>query len=135
MFQAANLRVELADKVRAIGMGGIGLVHRLAEETGLVAAIDRRLHLLKIHRSYHQSDHVLNLAYNAICEGIRLVGAVGRPTATVGQGILGQRDDVEDGGFDVGWPAFREWNLRLLALAGHQRDTSLGWPKRQVRPQ
>ena len=36
MFSAANLRVELADKVRAIGTGGIGLVHRLAEETGLV---------------------------------------------------------------------------------------------------
>ena len=31
----------------------------------------------------------------------------------------GRGDDVEDGGFDMGWPAFREWNLRLLALAGH----------------
>ena len=72
MFQAANLHVELADKVRAIGVGGIGLVHRLAEQTGLVEAIDRRLHLLMIHRPYHESDHVLNLAYNAMCEGIRL---------------------------------------------------------------
>jgi len=72
MFGAASLRVELADKVRAIGTGGIGLVHRLAQETGLVEAIDRRLHVLKIHRPYHESDHVLNLAYNAMCEGIRL---------------------------------------------------------------
>ena len=72
MFSAANLRVELADKVRAIGVGGIGLVQRLAEETGLVEAIDRRLHLLMIHRPYHESDHVLNLAYNAMCDGIRL---------------------------------------------------------------
>jgi hypothetical protein len=72
MFQAANLHVELADKVRAIGAGGIGLVHRLAQQTGLVEAIDRRVHLLKIHRPYHESDHVLNLAYNAMCEGIRL---------------------------------------------------------------
>jgi len=72
MFQAANLHVELADKVRAIGTGGIGLVHRLAEQTGLVEAIDRRVHLLMIHRPYHESDHVLNLAYNAMCEGIRL---------------------------------------------------------------
>jgi len=72
MFQTTNLHVELADKVRAIGTGGIGLVQRLAEQTGLVDAINRRLHLLKIHRPYHESDHVLNLAYNAMCDGIRL---------------------------------------------------------------
>jgi hypothetical protein len=72
MFQTTNLRVELADKVRAIGNGGIGLVQRLAEQTGLVDAINSRLHLLKIHRPYHESDHVLNLAYNAMCDGIRL---------------------------------------------------------------
>jgi len=72
MFAAENVRVELADKVRAIGVGGIGVVHRLAQEVGLVDAIDRRLHLLKIHRPYHESDHVLNLAYNALCDGTRL---------------------------------------------------------------
>jgi hypothetical protein len=72
MFRADSLQVEMGDKVRAIGMGGIGLVHRLAEQTGLVDAIDRRLHLLMVHRPYHESDHVLNLAYNALCDGIRL---------------------------------------------------------------
>jgi hypothetical protein len=72
MFGAEGIRVEMADRVRAIGNGGIGLVHQLALQTGLVEAIDRRLHLLKIHRPYHESDHVLNLAYNAMCEGIRL---------------------------------------------------------------
>jgi hypothetical protein len=72
MFGAANLHVELTRKVRAVGNGGIGLVHRLAEQTGLVDAIDRRLHLLKVHRPYHESDHVLNLAYNAMCDGVRL---------------------------------------------------------------
>jgi len=72
MFQAVNLRVELAEKVHAIGSGGIGLVHRLARESGLVDAIDRCVHVLKNHRPYHESDHVLNLAYNAMCDGIRL---------------------------------------------------------------
>src|SRR5262249_42462038 len=28
-----------------------------------------RLVLLKIHLPYHESDHVLNFAYNALCEG------------------------------------------------------------------
>ena len=32
-------------------------------------AIDRRLHLLKIHLPYHESDHVLNFALNALCDG------------------------------------------------------------------
>ena len=72
MFGAEGIRVELADKVRAIGVGGIGLVHQLARHVGLVEAIDRRVHVLKNHRPYHESDHVLNLAYNALCDGVRL---------------------------------------------------------------
>lgn len=72
MFAGSNVRYELADKVRGITVGGIGLVHRLAEQSGLVKAIDRHLQVLKIHLPYHESDHVLNLAYNALCEGVRL---------------------------------------------------------------
>jgi hypothetical protein len=69
MFSASNMDYELADRARAVSYGGIGLVHKLARETGLIDAIDRRLQLLKIHLPYHESDHVLNLAYNALCEG------------------------------------------------------------------
>jgi hypothetical protein len=72
VFGAEGIRVELADKVRAVAHGGIGLIHQLARQTGLVEAIDRRVELLKIHRPYHESDHVLNLAYNALCDGQRL---------------------------------------------------------------
>jgi hypothetical protein len=36
---------------------------------GLVSAIDERLHVLKVHLPYHESDHVLNLAYNVLCDG------------------------------------------------------------------
>jgi len=60
---------ELAEKNRGFVDGGIPLMHRLASETGLVDAIDRRLHLLKLHVPYHESDHVLNLAFNALCGG------------------------------------------------------------------
>ncbi|MBE7458538.1 MAG: transposase [Planctomycetia bacterium] len=41
----------------------------LALRTGLVERIDRRLHLLKKHLPYHESDHVLNIAYNSLCGG------------------------------------------------------------------
>jgi len=72
MFAARNIHYELAEKTQAIGVGGIGVIHRLAQQVGLVEAIDRHVHVLLIHLPYHESDHVLNLAYNALCEGIRL---------------------------------------------------------------
>ena len=40
-----------------------------AHKVGLPQAINERLHLLKIHLPYHESDHVLNIAYNALCHG------------------------------------------------------------------
>jgi hypothetical protein len=69
MFSASNIHYELADRTRAVSHGGIGLVHKLVQETGLSDAIDRKLHLLRIHLPYHESDHVLNIAYNAMCGG------------------------------------------------------------------
>lgn len=72
MLGDEGIRVELAEKTRAISNGGVGVMHQLALQTGLVNAIDRRLHLLKLHRPYHESDHVLNIAYNALCDGVCL---------------------------------------------------------------
>jgi hypothetical protein len=69
MFTASNIHYEISDKDRGIAHGGIGVVHTLARQLGLIDAIDRRLHLLKFHRPYHESDHVLNLAYNPLCGG------------------------------------------------------------------
>ena len=60
---------EMSDRVTATKFGGIGLVAQLADHLGLAAAIDGRLHLLKQHRPYHESDHVLNLAYNIVVGG------------------------------------------------------------------
>ena len=69
MFTANNIHYELADRVHGLGPGGIGAMHRVAEQTGLRDAIDEHLHLLKIHLPYHESDHVLNIAYNLLCGG------------------------------------------------------------------
>jgi len=59
----------LADRVRGLGSGGIGAVHHLARRVGLIEALDRRLHLLKVHLPCHESDHVLNVAYNILVGG------------------------------------------------------------------
>jgi hypothetical protein len=69
MFAARNIHYEMADRTRAVGCGGIGALHLLARKVGLIDAIDRDLELLKTHLPYHESDHVLNLAYNTLCGG------------------------------------------------------------------
>ncbi len=69
MFRAQNIQYEMADRTRAIDCGGIGAFHSLARKTGLIKAIDESLHLLKRHLPYHESDHVLNLAYNTLTGG------------------------------------------------------------------
>ena len=69
MFTARNIHYELADRVRGLGLGGIGAIHLLGRRTGLIEALDKRLHLLKIHKPYHESDHVLNIAYNILSSG------------------------------------------------------------------
>jgi hypothetical protein len=69
MFTAGNLHYEMADRTRAIAHGGIGAVHLLARKVGLIEAIDSQVHRLKVHLPYHESDHVLNIAYNILCGG------------------------------------------------------------------
>jgi len=68
-FSARNIDYEVSDRDHAIAHGGIGAIHLLAQKLGLPTAIDDRLHVLKIHLPYHESDHVLNIAYNAMCNG------------------------------------------------------------------
>jgi hypothetical protein len=72
MMSARNLHFEMAHRGRAINCGGIGALHLLGHKLGLAREIDGRLHLLKRHLPYHESDHVLNLAYNALLGGQRL---------------------------------------------------------------
>ncbi len=69
VFTASNIHYEVAGKTRAIAPGGIGAISLLVRKLGLAEAIDKRLHLLKYHLPYHESDHVLNFAYNALCNG------------------------------------------------------------------
>jgi hypothetical protein len=68
-FSASNIHYDVSSKIGGITCGGIGAVHLLARRLGLIDAINKRLHLLKFHLPYHESDHVLNFAYNALCNG------------------------------------------------------------------
>jgi hypothetical protein len=69
IMTAANIHYEIAGRTRATVHGGIGAMHLLAKRLGLDAAIDAQLCLLQEHRPYHESDHVLNIAYNLLAGG------------------------------------------------------------------
>jgi len=69
MFRAQNIQYEMAERTRAIDCGAIGAFHLLVRKAGLIEAIDESLHLLKRHLPYHESDHVLNIAYNTLTGG------------------------------------------------------------------
>jgi hypothetical protein len=69
MYRARNIQYEHSDRVRGLASGGIGAMHRLAQHTGLEDAINERLEVLKVHLPYHESDHVLGIAYNVLCGG------------------------------------------------------------------
>ena len=71
-MSAANIHYEYADRVRGLSAGGIGAVFLLAQRINLVNEIDRNLHLLKRHLPYHESDHVLNIAFNILAGGTRI---------------------------------------------------------------
>lgn len=91
MFTASNIHYELSDKVQGLACGGIGAMHLLALRWGLPALIDERLELLKIHLPYHESDHVLNLAYNVLAGGRCLEDLELRRTDEVYLNALGAR--------------------------------------------
>jgi hypothetical protein len=72
MFAGSNIHYEVAERVRGIHAGGIGVMHMIAGETGLIDELNERVHVLKVHLPYHESDHVLNIAYNFLAGGTRL---------------------------------------------------------------
>jgi len=72
MLGGRNVHYELSGRARASSCGGLGAIHMMAQRLGLVDHINARLHLLKVHLPYHESDHVLNIAYNIMVGGQRL---------------------------------------------------------------
>src|SRR5207249_7090806 len=72
MFGSGTVSYEIGGNVDATCFGGVAAVHRLVTKLGLVDRINDGVPLLKAHLPYHESDHVLSLAYNVLCGGTRL---------------------------------------------------------------
>jgi hypothetical protein len=69
MFQDPNIHYQISERIRAIGFGGIGAMHKFLCKLKLDSAINRNIKLLKTHVPYWESDHVLNIAYNVLTGG------------------------------------------------------------------
>jgi hypothetical protein len=72
MITVANIHYELGWRVQGQAPGGLGAMLLVAQLTGLIAAIDHDLHLLKRHLPYFESDHVLDIVFNILAGGRRL---------------------------------------------------------------
>lgn len=62
-------KFEVSDRVRGTSAGGVRLAQDLCKAIDLPKEIDSRLHLLKLHMPYHESDHVLSMAFNLLAGG------------------------------------------------------------------
>ncbi len=125
MMRPGSIRYELAERAQGLAYGGLGSMRLLVQELGLAEAIDERLQLLKIHLPYHESDHVLNLAYNALCDGDCLEDLELRRTDEVYLNALGARripDPTTAGDF---CRRFREHDVRTLLDVYHEARQKL----------
>lgn len=68
VFGHPKLHAEI-ESSEATSMGGLALAARLTAALGIAKLIDRGLSLLRTHRPFHESDHVLTHAYNLFAGG------------------------------------------------------------------
>jgi hypothetical protein len=120
MLTARNIHYELAERARGISAGGIGAMQLLATRIGLAAAIDAKLHLLKRHLPYHESDHVLNIVYNILAGGTCLEDIERQRNDEAFLDALGAQripDPTTAGDF---CRRFRPWHIEVLMDAINQ---------------
>ena len=91
MFAASNIHYEVAERSRGLNCGGIGAIHQMVVAMGLAATLDRDVQLLKVHLPYHESDHILNIAYNVLVGGTCLEDLELRRNDEVYMDALGTR--------------------------------------------
>jgi hypothetical protein len=61
MLSGSNIHYDFDGRNKGIAGGGIGIIHMLAQKTGLIKELDEQLEILKRHIPYHESDHIFNM--------------------------------------------------------------------------
>ena len=69
VLESGNIHYEVSGRVKAVNCGGLGMLQEVVAAAGLRAAIDDKVRVLKRHLPYHESDHILSLAYTILSGG------------------------------------------------------------------
>jgi hypothetical protein len=69
VFKDVNIQYDIDGRHKGATCGGIGIISQMIRNLGLPGKINAALNLLKRCLPYHESDHVLNIAYNIVCGG------------------------------------------------------------------
>ncbi len=69
VLESGNIHYEVSGRVRAVNYGGLGMLQTVVSATELRAAIDEEVEVLKRHLPFHESDHILSLAYTILTGG------------------------------------------------------------------
>ena len=64
--------IEVDERSEVTPYGGLGLFSALAKRLRIAECIDERVKVLKVHRPFHESDHVLAMAANLFVGGMCL---------------------------------------------------------------
>ena len=108
-----KLHMEVDQRSEVTPYGGLGLAVLVAFRLSMAKIIDERVHVLRRHLPYHESDHVLAQALNLYCGGTcledmanlqhseavrRMLGACRLPDPTTGGDFLRRFDDEANPG-------------------------------------
>lgn len=69
VLESGNIHYEVSGRVKAVNCGGLGMLQEVVAAAGLRTAIDEKVHVLKRHLPYHESDHILSLVYTILTGG------------------------------------------------------------------
>jgi len=69
VMRLPGLHVEVADRSTVTPYGGLALASAFLKRFRVSQAIDERVHVLKLHLPYHESDHVIAQALNLYAGG------------------------------------------------------------------
>ncbi len=72
VLESGNICYEVSGRIEATNCGGLGMIQEVVKAVDLREIIDENVSLLKRHLPYHESDHILALAYNLLSGGLCL---------------------------------------------------------------
>lgn len=148
MMRHPKLQVSASGPSTMTAYGGLALATRLTKKLGVAKALDARLDLLKVHRPYHESDHVLAHTYNLFVGGtciedmanlqqseavLRMLGTTRFPDPTTGGDFLRRFDGSDLRQLDAAVDEVQERAWRRIA-GRKKRDVALVDLDSHVRP-